>query len=69
MLALGALIIPSRGWQPDATSRKVGVGLGCIWISGIYLTHPYQFILVLVGFLYLARGLIEALPEQPKQKS
>jgi hypothetical protein len=56
---IGALILPSKRWPPSPTSRKMGIGLACIWVSGIQPTHPYQFILVLLGFLYLARSMIE----------
>lgn len=59
-LTTGSLILPSRKWPPSPISRNVGLGLACMWIAGIQPTHPYQFILVLVGFLYLCRSMLES---------
>ncbi len=68
-LLIGTLILPSKRWSPTTRSRRVGIGLGCIWMAGIQPTHPYQFILMLAGFLYLSRGLLdeilEPIEEQP----
>ena len=57
-LVAGSLVLPSRRWTPSESSRRVGFGLVCIWTAGVQPTHPYQFALVLVGFLYLAKGLL-----------
>jgi hypothetical protein len=54
---VGTLILPSRKWPTTTYSRRTGFGLTSIWIAGIQPIHPYQFVLVLLGFLYLARGL------------
>jgi hypothetical protein len=60
-LLVGSLILPSKRWPPDSESRRIGTGLGCIWLAGIQPTHPYQFILMLTGFLYLSRGLLDSI--------
>lgn len=57
-LTAGSLILPSYKWPPSAASRRIGFGLVCIWTTGVQPTHPYQFALMLVGFLYLARALL-----------
>ncbi|MCP4599279.1 MAG: hypothetical protein GY847_01860 [Proteobacteria bacterium] len=57
-LLTGSLILPSHRWPPDSHSRRIGFGLVFVWIAGIQPTHPYQFTLMLLGFLYLARGLL-----------
>ncbi len=59
-LTSGSLILPSRRWPPTPISRNAGLGLACMWIAGIQPTHPYEFILVLVGFLYLSRSMLES---------
>jgi hypothetical protein len=55
---VGTLFLPSKRWPPSGKSRRTGFGLTCLLMAGIQPTHPYQFILMFVGFLYLARGLI-----------
>ncbi len=65
VLTAGTLILPSGNCPPDADSRRTGFGLVCIWLAGIQPTHPYQFAMMLVGFLYLARGLIGEEIERP----
>lgn len=55
---VGTLLLPSKKWPPSSDSRRVGIGLICIWTAGIQPTHPYQVILVLVGFLYLASSMV-----------
>jgi len=61
-LLTGSLILPSRRWPPNTASRRVGLGLVCVWISGIQPIHPYQFALTILGFVLLARGFFEPLP-------
>lgn len=56
---IGALILPSRRQPPTQHTRRLGFGLACVWLAGIQPTHPYQFALMVVGFLYLARGVVE----------
>jgi hypothetical protein len=63
-LLVGSLVLPSKRWPLDARSRRIGIGLGCIWIAGIQPTHPYQFILMLTGFLYLARGFLDGVLQE-----
>jgi hypothetical protein len=55
---VGTLMLPSRRWPPTPDSRRAGIGLTCIWTAGIQPTHPYQVILVFVGFLYLACSMV-----------
>ena len=52
-----SLILPSRRWPPTVESRRVGIGMCCTFIAGIQPTHPYQFVLLTVGFFYLLRGV------------
>jgi len=61
-LLAGALILPSRRWPPTPASRRVGTGLLSIWIAGLQPIHPYQFALMVIGFVYLARGLFDPVP-------
>jgi hypothetical protein len=58
-LLVGSLVLPSRRWPPTVASRRVGLGLGCIWIAGLQPTHPYQFAVMLLGFVFLARGFFD----------
>ncbi|MCP4676838.1 MAG: hypothetical protein GY854_15255 [Deltaproteobacteria bacterium] len=70
VLLTATLVLPSRNWPPDADSRRTGFGLICIWLSGIQPTHPYQFAMMLVGFIYLARGLLgEDLERAPDSRA
>ncbi len=63
---IGSLILPSRKWQPTPHSKRIGFGLAAIFIAGIQPTHPYQFALLILGFLYLARGMLgDQLDEPP----
>jgi hypothetical protein len=55
---VGTLVLPSKRWPPDRQSRRTGFGLVCLLMAGIQPTHPYQFIMMFIGFLYLARGLV-----------
>jgi hypothetical protein len=64
-LLVGTLLLPSRHWTPTVATRRVGLGLGAIWISGLQPTHPYQFALMLLGFVLLARGFFEPAPVDP----
>jgi hypothetical protein len=57
-LLVGTLFLPSKRWPPNEKSRRTGFGLTCLLMAGIQPTHPYQFIMMFIGFLYLARGLI-----------
>jgi hypothetical protein len=59
---VGTLVLPSRRWTPTVATRQVGFGLAAIWISGLQPTHPYQFALMLLGFVLLARGFFEPQP-------
>jgi hypothetical protein len=58
-LVVGALVLPSKRWPPDPVSRKMGIGLACIWTAGIQATHPYQVILLVTGFLYITRSILD----------
>jgi hypothetical protein len=64
-MLVGSLIFPSRRWPPDDQSHRIGFGLAFVWMAGLQPTHPYLFILMLVGFLYLTRGLLGARLAQP----
>jgi hypothetical protein len=61
----GSLILPSKKWPPSAASRRTGFGLLCVWIAGIQPTHPYQFALMILGFVYLAGGMLHDILEAP----
>jgi len=58
-LLAGSLVLPSRRWPPTPSSRRVGTGLICIWIAGLQPIHPYQFALMMLGFVFLARGFFD----------
>jgi hypothetical protein len=58
-LLTGALILPSRRWPPSTSSQRVGLGLICVWAAGIQPIHPYQFALMILGFVFLARGFFD----------
>lgn len=62
-LLTGSLILPSRRWPPNTASRRVGLGLVCVWIAGIQPIHPYQYALMVLGFVFLARGFFDPPPE------
>lgn len=55
---VGTLTLPSAKWPPTSDTKRAGVGLACIWTAGIQPTHPYQLMLMFVGFLYLACSLV-----------
>jgi hypothetical protein len=57
-LLVGTLFLPSKRWPANSKSRRTGFGLTCLLLAGIQPTHPYQFIMMFIGFLYLTRGLI-----------
>ena len=61
-LLAGSLILPSRRWPPNTASRRVGLGLVCVWIAGIQPIHPYQYALMVLGFVFLARGFFDPPP-------
>jgi hypothetical protein len=56
---IGTMILPSKRWPPSQRSRQIGFGLTCIFLVGLQPTHPYQFALMILGFLYLALGFID----------
>lgn len=64
---VGSLVLPSKRWPPSMESRRIGIGLCCIWLAGIQPTHPYQFALMIVGFFYLARGVVGEQAAQREQ--
>ncbi len=64
-LIVGSLVLPSRKWPPDNHSKRTGFGIAAILIAGIQPTHPYQFALMILGFLYLARGMLGHQLEEP----
>ncbi len=55
---IGTLMLPSKRWRPTQDTRRTAIGLTCIWTAGIQPTHPYQIIMVFVGFLYLACSMV-----------
>jgi len=64
-LLIGSLIFPGRRWRPTNASRRLGIGLALIWFAGLQPTDPYLFLSMLLGFLYLARGLLDENLEGP----
>jgi len=58
MLLIGSLVLPSRRWPPTIQSKRIGFGLMFFWNAGVQPTHPYQFALMLLGFVLMARGLL-----------
>ncbi len=64
-LLIGSLVLPSKRWPPSADSRRTGFGLACIWLAGVQPTNPYQFVTMLLGFFYLARGFLGEPSNQP----
>lgn len=56
-LLVGCLLLPSGRWRPSDDSRRIGLGLAFIWMAGLQPYRVYQFALMLVGFLLLARGM------------
>ncbi|MDJ0761810.1 MAG: hypothetical protein QNJ97_02380 [Myxococcota bacterium] len=62
-LIIGSSILPSRRWPPSPHTRRIGFGLFCIWSAGIQPSRPYLFALMLMGFIYLARGLVGEIEE------
>jgi hypothetical protein len=65
-LLIGTLILPTRRYPTDVRSKRVGLGLAFVWLTGIQPTNPYQFALMLFGFVMLARGMVgDDPPPQP----
>ncbi|MDD5307162.1 MAG: hypothetical protein PHU25_07560 [Deltaproteobacteria bacterium] len=62
VLLAGTLFIPSRRWPVDDGARRTGLGLAAVWLAGLQPTHPYQTILMIAGFMMLARGLVGEAP-------
>jgi hypothetical protein len=65
---VGSLILPSKRWPTSRVSRRMGIGLTCIWTAGIQPTHPYQSILFVAGFLFVTRSLLHAVPKPRKKR-
>ena len=58
-LTVGSLALPSGREPSDAPSRRLGMGLGLIWIAGLQPYRVFQFALMLLGFALVARGAAE----------
>jgi len=55
---IGTLILSTRAWPTSERGERIGFGLAFVWLTGLQPTNPYQFALMLLGFVMLARGMI-----------